>query len=207
MEQNTKLAWKGGALLAPVPAVMVSCGSLEKPNIVTVAWTGTLCSDPPKTYIALRHERYSYHLIEESGKFVINLTTEALVKAADYCGVRSGRDHNKFEECHLTAVPALSLPDTPAIAESPISLECRVEQIIPLGSHDLFLASIEAVEVSPSLVDENGRLRLDKAGLVAYAHGDYYALGKWLGDFGFSVRKKARQKNGRTFKKPPKEKK
>ena len=192
--QNNKLKWKGGTLLAPLPAVMVSCGSMEKPNIITIGWTGILCSDPPKTYISVRPERYSHGLIKESGKFVINLTTAPLTKATDYCGVRSGKDHDKFADCKLTAVPAHELDDTPVIAECPISLECKVTDIIPLGSHDMFMADIVAVDVAPELVDENGALHLERAGLISYAHGDYFAQGKKLGDFGVSVRKKSTQK-------------
>ena len=178
--QNNKLKWKGGTLLAPLPAVMVSCGSMEKPNIITIGWTGILCSDPPKTYISVRPERYSHGLIKESGKFVINLTTAPLTKATDYCGVRSGKDHDKFADCKLTAVPAHELDDTPVIAECPISLECKVTDIIPLGSHDMFMADIVAVDVAPELVDENGALHLERAGLISYAHGDYFAQGKKL---------------------------
>lgn len=189
-----KIKWKGGTLLAPVPAVMVSCGSLEKPNVLTVAWTGILCTNPPKTYISIRPERFSYPLIKESGKSVINLTTEQLVRAADFCGVRSGRDVDKFAECRLTTVPALELDDTPMIAESPISIECRVTDIVPLGTHDMFIADIVSVAVDPGLVNEAGALRLDKAGLAAYAHGEYFALGKKLGSFGFSVKKKKKRR-------------
>ena len=186
-----KQKWKGGALLSPVPAVMVSCGTLDKPNVLTVAWTGTVCTNPPKTYISLRPERYSYPIIKERGCFVINLTTASLVRAADFCGVRSGRDIDKFEAMNLHAAPALELEDTPVIAESPVSIECRVTDIIPLGTHDMFLADIVSVDVADELI-ENGALRLDRAGLAAYAHGEYFALGKKLGDFGFSVRKKKR---------------
>ena len=192
--QNGKIKWKGGTLLAPVPAVMVSCGTMEKPNIITIGWTGILCSDPPKTYISVRPQRYSHGLIKESGKFVINLTTESLVKATDFCGVRSGRDNDKFSKCGLTAAPSYELDDTPVIAESPVSLECRVTDIIPLGSHDMFMADIVAVDVDPALVDEKGALHLRRAGLISYAHGDYFAQGKKLGDFGISVRKKSTQK-------------
>ncbi len=192
--QNNKLKWKGGTLLAPLPAVMVSCGSMDKSNIITIGWTGILCSDPPKTYVSVRPSRFSHGIIKESGKFVINLTTEALIKATDYCGVRSGKDHDKFAECKLTAVPALELEDTPVIAECPISLECRVTDIIPLGSHDMFMADIVAVDVAPELVDEKGALHLERAGLISYSHGDYFAQGKKLGDFGISVRKKSTAK-------------
>ena len=191
---SEKIKWKGGTLLAPVPAVMVSCGSLEKPNVLTIAWTGILCTNPPKTYISVRPERFSYPLIKESGKFVINLTTEQLVRAADFCGVRSGRDIDKFAACGLTAVPALELDDTPMIAESPVSIECRVTDIVPLGTHDMFIADIVSVAVDPELVNEAGALRLDKAGLTDYSHGEYFALGKKLGSFGYSVKKKKKRR-------------
>lgn len=189
----SKISWKGGALLAPVPAVMVSCGNMEAPNIVTVAWTGITCTQPPKTYISLRKSRHSYGLIKESGCFVINLTTEALVRAADFCGVRSGRDMNKFEVCHLTPEAAEHIP-CPAIAESPLSIECKVTDIIELGSHDMFLADIVGVRVDESLLDASGRLALEKAGLAAYCHGEYFALGKRLGKFGYSVEKKKKKR-------------
>jgi flavin reductase (DIM6/NTAB) family NADH-FMN oxidoreductase RutF len=188
----SKISWKGGALLAPVPAVMVSCGSMEAPNIVTVAWTGITCTQPPKTYISLRKSRHSYGLIKESGCFVINLTTENLVRATDFCGVRSGRDMNKFEICHLTPEASEHIP-CPAIAESPLSIECKVTDIIELGSHDMFLADIVGVRVDESLMDANGRLALEKAGLAAYCHGEYFALGKKLGKFGYSVEKKKKK--------------
>ena len=196
----SKISWKGGALLAPVPAVMVSCGSMEAPNIVTVAWTGITCTQPPKTYISLRKSRHSYGLIKENGCFVINLTTEVLVRATDFCGVRSGRDLNKFEVCHLTPEASENIP-CPAIAESPLSIECKVTDIIELGSHDMFLADIVAVDVDSKFVDEKGALHLGKAGLLAYAHGSYYGLGKALGTFGFSVRKKPVTKGRRAPKK------
>ena len=186
-----KITWKGGAMLSPVPAVMVSCGSMDAPNIITVAWTGILCTNPPKTYISVRPTRHSYPLIKESGIFVINLTTEALVKAADFCGVRSGKDNDKFAHCGLHAVPAPTLGDTPMIDESPVSIECRVTDVVPLGTHDMFIADIVSVNIDPALVDAAGALHLERAGLVAYSHGDYFALGKKLGDFGFSVRKKS----------------
>lgn len=189
--QNGKLKWKGGTLLAPLPAVMVSCGTMERPNIITIGWTGILNSDPPKTYVSIRPSRYSHGLIKESGKFVINLTTEDLARATDYCGVRSGRENDKFADCKLTAVPALELEDTPVIEESPISLECRVTDVIPLGTHDMFVADILSVDIAPELVDEKGALHMDSAKLIAYAHGEYFALGKKLGDFGYSVRKKS----------------
>ena len=209
MSENTKIKWKGGTLLAPLPAVMVSCGTMEKPNIITIGWTGIINSDPAKTYVSIRPSRYSYDIIKETKKFVINLTTEDLARATDYCGVRSGRDEDKFAKCKLTAVPGHELDDTPVIAESPISLECRVTDIVPLGTHDMFVADIVAVDVSPELVDEKGALHLERAKLIAYSHGDYFALGRKLGDFGYSVRKKstvkrrAAQKNARNSKSRP----
>lgn len=192
----SKISWKGGALLAPVPAVMVSCGSMDAPNIVTVAWTGITCTQPPKTYISLRKSRHSYGLIKESGCFIINLTTEALVRATDFCGVRSGRDVNKFEVCHLTPEAAQNVP-CPAIAESPLSIECKVTDVIELGSHDMFLADIVGVRVDETLIDASGRLALEKAGLAAYCHGEYFALGKKLGKFGYSVEKKKKKRKNK----------
>ena len=184
-----KIVWPGGALLAPVPAALVTCGSLEKPNVLTVAWTGIVNSTPPKTYISLRPERYSYEIIRETGEFVINLSTQALARAADFCGVRSGRQVDKFEKIGLTALPA-SAVSAPLLGESPLSLECRVFQTIELGSHTMFLADIVAVDVEDALVDEKGKLHLERADLISYAHGEYFALGRKLGTFGYTVRKK-----------------
>ena len=184
-----KTQWKGGALLAPVPPVLVTTGTLEKPNICTVAWCGMAATRPPVTYISLRPSRFSYENILQNNEFVINLPTAALVRAIDRCGVKSGRDENKFETCRLTAEPSIQVAP-PALAESPLALECRVRQIIELGSHHMLLADVLAVAVDESLVDAAGRLRLAKAGLAAYAHGEYFALGKKIGDFGFSVKKK-----------------
>ncbi len=185
----SKQVWKPGNLLAPVPPVLVSCGNMEKPNLITIAWAGTINSDPVRVSISVRPERYSHGLISESGEFVINLPTQKILRAVDWCGVKSGRDVDKFKEMGLTAVPG-SAVSAPVLAESPVNLECRVFQTIPLGSHDLFLADVVAVDVDEELLDEAGRLRLDKAGLAAYVHGTYYALGKQLGTFGYSVRKK-----------------
>ena len=166
----SKQVWKGSALVAPVPPALVSCGTLEAPNVLTVAWTGMLQSQPPKTYISVRPERYSHGLITESREFVINLPTAALVRAIDYCGVRSGRDESKFEAMHLTALAA-SQVSCPLVGESPVNLECRVTDIVKLGgSHDMFIADIVAVNVDEELLDEKGRLRLAKAGLCTYAH-------------------------------------
>lgn len=191
---NRKIKWKGGTMLSPLPCALVSCGSLDKPNAITIGWTGILCSDPPKTYVSIRPSRYSYDIIKETKKFVINLTTEEMAKAVDFCGVRSGKDVDKFSHCKLDAVPAFELEDTPVIAQSPVSLECKVTDIVPLGTHDMFIADIVGVDVSEDLVDANGALHLERAKLIAYAHGDYFALGRKLGDFGFSVRKKSTKK-------------
>ena len=188
-----KTEWKGAALLAPVPPALVSCGTLEAPNALAVAWTGILNSQPPKTYISVRPERYSYGLIKESGEFIINLPTAALVRAVDYCGVKSGRDVDKFSAMHLTPSPAAKV-GTVLVEESPVNLECKVTQVIPLGSHDLFLAEVVAVDVDERLLDESGKLCLNKANLIVYSHGDYLALGRKLGSFGYSVRKKPRKK-------------
>ena len=185
----SKVVWKPGTLLAPVPAVMVSCGTMEKSNIITIAWTGIVNSDPAMTYISVRPSRYSYDLIRESGEFVINLTNDKLIRATDLCGVRSGRDGDKFQLAKLTKEPASQLA-CPMIAESPISLECRVKQVLPLGSHDMFLAEIVAVNVDEWLLDEKGKLHLSRAGLMSYSHGEYFGQGRRLGSFGCSVRKK-----------------
>lgn len=185
----SKIKWKGGALLSPVPPAMVSCSNGEKDNIITIAWTGIVNTIPPKTYISVRPSRHSYDMIKESGEFVINLTTTALVRSADWCGVYTGAKVDKFKRCGLTKESASEVR-CPIIAESPLSLECRVTDIIPLGSHHMFLADIVAVDVDESLIDEKGKLRLDKAGLAAYAHGDYFELGRRIGSFGFSVKKK-----------------
>ena len=185
----SKIAWKGGALIAPVPPCMVTCGKGEDANIITVAWTGIINTVPPKTYISVRPSRHSYELIRESGEFVINLTPTSLVRAADYCGIHTGRKVKKFEKCGLHKEEASEV-SCPLLAESPLSLECRVTEVIPLGSHDMFLADIVAVDVDESLLDSTGKLHLERAGLTAFAHGEYFEMGKKIGSFGFSVRKK-----------------
>ena len=185
----SKLEWKGGTLLAPVPPALVTCGNMEKPNVLTVAWTGILCSDPPKTYVSVRPTRYSYGLIKESGEFVINVPTVPLARAVDTCGVYSGKDKNKFELCSLTPEKGFQVA-APTIAESPLSLECRVTDTVDLGSHTMFIADILCVDVDETLVDEAGKLCLEKVKLLAYSHGEYYELGKKLGNFGWSVKKK-----------------
>jgi len=186
----SKVTWKPGTMLYPLPPVMVSCGTMEGPNVITVAWTGITCSDPAMTYISVRPERYSYGLIKKTGDFVINLTTEPLLWTADYCGVKSGRDVRKFDLPSITAEPAFKTI-APMIKESPLSIECSVEKIIPLGTHDMFLSRILAVNVKEDLLDAKGVLHLEKARLVATSHGKYYALGRRLGSFGYSVKKKA----------------
>ena len=189
MNTSDKIPFGVGTILNPVPAVIVTCGTLEKPNALTIAWTGTLCSNPPKTYISVRPERYSYEMIKTSGEFCINLTTAELARATDYLGVRSGRNEDKLARLGLSVSAAQSV-SAPILDASPLSIECRVDRIIPLGSHDMFIADIVAVNAARELLDEKGRLRLDKAGLLAYSHGEYYALGKKVGKFGYSVRKK-----------------
>ena len=184
-----KTKWRGGTLLAPVPPALVTCKDGDRENVLTVAWTGIVNSDPPKTYISVRPSRYSYEIIKNSGVFAINLTTKALVRAADWCGVRTGAKLDKFERCRLLREKANEI-DCPILADSPLVLECRVTDVIPLGSHDMFLADIVAVDVDEALVDESGKLHLDRAGLVAYSHGEYFELGKRLGKFGYSVAKK-----------------
>lgn len=188
----SKVLWKGGTLLAPVPAVMVTCGDMEESNIITVAWTGITCSDPPMTYISVRPERYSYGIIKERGEFAINLTTVPMTKWTDFLGVHTGRKIDKFKKSGLTKETAQKVA-CPVIAESPLSLECRVKEVIPLGSHDMFLAEIVAIDVDEELIDKNGKLHLERASLTAYSHGEYFALGKSLGKFGFSVAKKKKK--------------
>lgn len=198
----SKQEFKPGNMLYPLPAVMVSCAYPDsdnsqcpdptlsgKPNIITVAWAGTVCTNPPMLSISVRPERYSYHMIEASGEFVVNLTTEALVRAADYCGVRSGRDVDKFGELRLTPQASREI-SVPGIAESPVNIECRVRQILPLGSHHMILADVVAVTVDADAIDDRGKFHLNRTGLVSYSHGEYFLLGKKLGTFGYSVAKK-----------------
>lgn len=188
-----KIFWNGGTLLSPVPPVMVTCGTIEKPNIITIGWTGIVNTKPPMTYISVRPERYSYGIIKDTGEFAINLTTSALVKNADFCGVKTGAKVDKFEKCGFHKIAAHKI-NVPIIEESPLSLECIVKQIIPLGSHDMFLAEIVGADIDEKYIDSKGKLNLQQCGLAAYAHGEYFALGRKLGDFGFSVRKKKKHK-------------
>ena len=186
-----KQTWQGGNMLYPLPAVMVSCANAAgERDIVTVAWAGTVCTNPPMLSISLRPERHSYHIVRESGEFVVNLVTARLQRACDWCGVRSGRDYDKWAECRLTPASATTLELAPAIAESPVSIECRVRDVLELGSHHLFLADVTAVQVEDALLDERGRLDLARAGLTAYSHGEYFELGRRIGTFGYSVRKR-----------------
>lgn len=190
----SRQTWRPGNMLYPVPAVMVSVGREGgKPNIITVAWAGTVNSDPPMLSISVRKERYSHAILSETREFVVNLVHEPLVRACDFCGVRSGRDVDKFAEMKLRAV-AVEGVSAPAIAESPVNLACKVTQIIPLGSHDLFLAEIVSVTVDERYMDEKGTFHLNDAGLVAYSHGTYFKLGEALGTFGYSVRRKPKKK-------------
>lgn len=184
-----RIDMKGGTLLAPLPAVMVTVGDMEKSNIITVAWTGILSSDPARAYISVRPSRYSHAFLKEKGEFVINLTTEHLVKATDYSGIFTGAKVDKFEKCKLTKCESKCVAP-PTICESPLSLECRVFQVMESGTHDIFLADILNVSVREDMMDEKGRLCLEKAGLIAYSHGEYFALGKKVGKFGFSAAKK-----------------
>ena len=190
-----KELWKPGNMLYPLPVVMVSCKEKEQKNIVTVAWTGTVCTNPPMLSISLRPERYSYSMIKNTGEFVVNLTTKELARACDFCGVKSGRDTDKFAETGLTALPAANVA-APLIGESPVNIECRVKDILELGSHHMFLADVVGVHISRELLDEPGRFDLAKADPVVYSHGEYYNLGSLLGTFGYSVRKEPK-KNGK----------
>ena len=204
-----KQNWKAGNMLYPVPAVMVSCKAKNdkisgnnknngitgkkykenRPNIITLAWAGTVCSDPVMLSISVRPERYSHDIIEKSGEFVVNLVTEDLTRACDWCGVRSGKDYDKFKEMKLTEYVS-DFMETPAIAESPVNIYCKVKEILRLGSHDLFLAEVVGVTVDEAYMDEKGKFDLAACKLMAYSHGEYFALGKKLGKFGYSVKKK-----------------
>lgn len=179
--------WKPGNMLYPVPAVMVSCQKVKNhPNIITIAWCGTCCTNPPMLYISIRPERYSYDIIKESKEFVVNLVTKDLAFAADYCGVKSGRDIDKFKETGLTPISSNQVL-APSILESPVNIECKVEEIVPLGSHHMFLAKIVGVRIDKKYLDENNRFNLNNSNLVAYSHGQYFVLGELLGKFGYSV--------------------
>lgn len=190
----SKQIWKAGNMLYPLPAVMISCQrNDEKPNIITVAWAGTICTNPAMVSISVRPERYSYDIIKESGEFVINLVTEDLVYATDYCGVRSGRDVDKFKEMKLTPAKSEYI-QAPGIEESPVNIECKVVSIQELGSHHMFLAEVKGVHIDESYMDEKGKFHLNQTGLVTYSHGEYFLLGKKLGTFGYSVKKKGKKR-------------
>ncbi len=190
----SKQNWKPGTVLYPVPVVMVSCGNIDgEKNIVTVAWTGTINSDPAMTYISLRPSRHSYDIIKQSKEFVINLVTKKLAYSCDYCGVKSGKEIDKFKEMHLTAVKGAKV-SAPIIYESPVNIECHVKDIIPLGTHDMFLAEVVNVSVSDEYFDKSGKFHFNKTNPVCYSHGCYYTLGEKLGGFGYSVKKKKGRK-------------
>lgn len=185
MKQN----WKPGTTIYPVPAALISCGDDTEYNLFTASWVGTICTNPPMCYISVRPERHSYDIIKRNGEFVINLTTEDMAHATDWCGVRSGRDYDKFAQSKLTPAPS-TVVKAPYVAESPLCIECRVKEIIPLGSHDMFIADVVNVLAEDTYIHpETGTFEIEKAKLIAYSHGHYYALGKELGHFGWSVRK------------------
>lgn len=186
----TKQSWKPGTVIYPLPAVLVSCGATpDEYNLLTVAWTGTVCTDPPMCYISVRRERHSYNIIRRTGEFVINLTTESMARATDWCGVRSGREYDKWAQTELTPMPN-SHVGAPLVAESPLSICCKVRQVVELGSHDMFLADVVGIEADERYIDPaTGKFSLDKARPIVYSHGEYYTLGELIGHFGWSVRK------------------
>ncbi len=189
----SKVTWKSGTFLYPLPAVMVSCGNMERSNIITVAWTGILNTNPAMVYISVRPTRYSYNLIKESGEFVINLTTKDLAYATDWCGVKTGAKVDKFAEMHLTKEKA-KFVKCPMIKESPVSVECKVKEIKELGSHHMFVAEVLAINADEKYIDEKGAFDISKCDLIAYSNGNYYSLGKKIGRFGFSVQKNKKKK-------------
>lgn len=191
MEDYQKTIWKPGTMVYPLPAIMVSCGNTpEEQNIITVSWVGTICSNPPMCYISVRPERHSYPIIKQRGEFVLNLTTEEMAFATDWCGVRSGKDYNKFSEMELTPGKATAV-SAPIIKESPLNIECRVKEVIALGSHDMFIADVVAVQADERYISkETGQFDMQAARLIAYSHGHYYKLGEEIGKFGWSVQKK-----------------
>ncbi len=192
-----KQMWKAGTMLYPIPAVMVSCINKEgQSNIITIAWTGIVCSDPAMLYVSIRPERYSYDFIKEIGDFVVNIPNRDLAFALDFCGVKSGRDVNKFEHLKLTPVKS-NIVSSPYISECPVNLECKLKDIVKLGSHDMFIAEIMCVNVEESLIDSTGKLQLNSADLICYNHGEYRTLADTLGHFGYSIRKKAKLKRER----------
>lgn len=195
MDGHNKETWKPGTLIYPLPAVLVTVGdSIENSNIMTIAWTGTICTNPPMCYISVRKERHSYDTLRRTGEFVINLTTEAMARATDWCGVRSGRDYDKWKETGLTPMKNDHVA-TPLIAESPLSICCKVREVKELGSHDMFIADVVGIEADTRYIDpETGKFSLEKARPIVYSHGEYYSLGEMLGHFGWSVRRKTTKK-------------
>jgi flavin reductase (DIM6/NTAB) family NADH-FMN oxidoreductase RutF len=193
----SKVLWKPGTMLYPLPAVMVSCGSYpEEYNIITISWTGTICTDPAMCYISVRPGRFSYNIIKKNGEFVINVTTKSLAFATDWCGVKSGKDHNKFTEMGLTPVPASKIK-APMIKESPVNIECIVREIKELGSHHMFISEVVAVNGDEEYINkESGLFKLNDAGLICYSHGKYYETGSLIGKFGYSVEKKKKKEQG-----------
>lgn len=185
----SKAVWKAGTFEYPIPAVMVSCGNMEKSNIITVAWTGIIASDPAMCYISVRPNRYSHDIIKETGEFVINLTTKKLAYATDWCGVKTGAKVDKFKEMHLTKEKA-NFVKCPLIKESPVSIECKVKEIKEMGSHDMFIAEVLSIDADEKYIDEKGAFDITKCDLIAYANGKYFSLGKQIGKFGYSVQKK-----------------
>ena len=196
----SKVTWKSGTFIYPLPAVMVSCGTMEKSNIITVAWTGIINTDPAMCYISVRPTRYSYEMIKKTGEFVINLTTKDLAYATDWCGVKTGAKVDKFKEMKLTKEKA-NFVNCPMIKESPVSVECKVKEIIELGSHHMFVAEILGINADEKYINENGAFDISKCDLIAYSNGNYYSLGKKIGRFGFSVQKKKKtaKKSGKTI--------
>lgn len=189
-----KQKWKPGNMLYPLPAVLVTAADRQgRTNVFTVAWAGTVCTNPPMVSISVRPERFSHHMILETGEFVLNLTTERMAYAVDYCGVKSGRDVDKFQKLKLQTEPASEV-GVPMIKDAPVCIECRVTEVKHLGSHDLFLAKVLAVHAEEDYLDQKGRLRLQEAGMLVYSHGEYYGLGKKLGTFGYSVRRRKERK-------------
>lgn len=189
LSYSKKQHWKGGTLLAPIPPALVTVGTMEHPNVLTVAWTGILNTIPPKTYISVRKERYSYPMLLEQKEFVINLPSANLVRAVDFCGVRSGKDIDKFKEMNLTSVPAEKV-SAPLISECPLQLECKVTDTVDLGTHTMFVADIVGMDVAEECINQSGKLEIEKCNLLAFAHGEYFTLGKKVGTFGYSVRKR-----------------
>lgn len=189
----SKIIWKPGTFLYPIPAVMVSCGTMEKSNIITIAWTGIINTNPAMVYISVRPNRFSYQLIKEQGEFVINLTNKDLVYATDWCGVKSGSEFDKFKEMNLTKEEG-KFVKCPLIKESPVSVECKVQEIKELGSHNMIIAEVLSIDADEKYIDENGAFDISKCDLIAYSNGKYYSLGKQIGKFGFSVQKKKKRK-------------